>query len=331
MELFYSLLPVKTKIPLCTGEEHSFYRTPSGEYYSTGQHYLNRSTSYVSRGSWHPLSFHEPIREIFTGYHDPYLLTEKGVLYHYHCQESPWKLAPAPLPFQEVSIGYHHKLFLAETGVLYGEAWKAEGALGLPLRSTEGLCRIPFTELVIKVYAVGSFSVLLAQSGSCYATGYSCYNLLGDANVIPFFQMRWVKLPLEGVRVLSVGLLHTLALTKEGKCYGIGNNQFGELGDAPCNQWTLLPYSGIIHLHVGEHFTLLYNGKWFSLGALYLPWNNKIVIEIPDDVEQLCLFRDNLFIVQKGVYRAKGRNEYGELGVGHNFLCPEWTEINLPC
>ena len=96
-----------------------------------------------------------------------------------------------------------------------------------------------FTELTIKegttvkqVLTEDGFSLALLSNGEVYGWGYNTYGILGPNYEVGGIYPTPVKL--EGlpanIRYMSLGNVFTIFASKSGEVYGIGKNDYGQLG-----------------------------------------------------------------------------------------------------
>ena len=67
----------------------------------------------------------------------------------------------------------------------------------------------------------------ITENGDVYSWGYDYYNLTGKSQE---FLSTPVKLPLSNVYYITIGEGFAIFATEDGKVYGIGRNEYGQLG-----------------------------------------------------------------------------------------------------
>jgi alpha-tubulin suppressor-like RCC1 family protein len=144
---------------------------------------------------------------------------------------------PPGIPISAVAAGQYHSLALASNGTVY--AWgrndmgqtgdAADGMRPAPGR-VEGF---PDGVLMTAIAAGESHSLAVGSDGKVYAWGYNGFGQLGDGTTdTPTVPVGVTGLP-NGISVtaVSAGADHSLALGSDGKVYGWGGNDEGQLGD----------------------------------------------------------------------------------------------------
>jgi len=91
------------------------------------------------------------------------------------------------------------------------------------------------TETYAQIENGDRYTVILKEDGTVWATGYNVVGQLGDGSIINSTEPVQVKTSdkeyLTNVIKISVGINHTLALTKDGEVYAWGGNTYGQLGN----------------------------------------------------------------------------------------------------
>ncbi len=78
-----------------------------------------------------------------------------------------------------------------------------------------------------KVYSANGLMFAITENGDVYSWGYDYYNLTGKSQE---FLSTPVKLPLSNVYYITIGEGFAIFATEDGKVYGIGRNEYGQLG-----------------------------------------------------------------------------------------------------
>lgn len=138
------------------------------------------------------------------------------------------------------SDGYH-SLALMQDGTVLSWGRNSNGQLGdgssinsaIPVAVIDGASN-PVTG-VIAVAAGENFSLALKQDGTVLAWGYGYFGQLGDGTAAssssPVVVVDTTGAPITGVKAITAGRLHSLALREDGSVLAWGNNDFGQIGD----------------------------------------------------------------------------------------------------
>jgi len=228
---------------------------------------------------------------VFCGFHHTALLTEngqvftwgagsKGQLGHENVSDTLWvpkpvaglSLASIGERVWKVACGGNHSLALTQSGQIYSFGSNARGQLGLADRAdrTEPK-QVIFDEnlrhqmgAIIDISAGFWHSVLVSERGVWTAGANSSqaatalHSELGDQ--LSFTQLS--NLPTDSFTMVRCGFGHTALLTKRGRVYTFGNNEYGQLGlghnnpvDAPQQVRGLLDDKHIIDIACGSFST----------------------------------------------------------------------------
>ena len=203
----------------------------------------------------------------------------------------------------QISSGQLHCVILMNDFTFYGCGFNLDGELGLGNNANVNI----FTQInsiedkVITQIVCGYYcTFILMNDGTIYTTGWNGDGQLGlgnniDVNNFTFMPLISGKTPI----MISSGFSSTIVLMSDGTLYGTGNNTCGQLGlnneNTNVNLLTLIP---------------------------------SIPNKTPKSVA--CGEQFTIIIMTDGTLYGSGRNNNGQLGLGHNLDVNTFTEINLP-
>ncbi len=145
-----------------------------------------------------------------------------------------------------------------------------------------------------------SFTIILKEDGTVWATGGNGYGQLGNGSNIPSSEPVQVQKSkseyLTNVVRIAVGTSHAMALTKDGEVYAWGKNTYGELG-----------------LNSNENTSYATQVVDASLMG-----------SLSDIIDIACGDEFSGAIDKDGKIYTWGRNNYGQLGIGNT------TSQNIP-
>jgi alpha-tubulin suppressor-like RCC1 family protein len=172
--------------------------------------------------------------------------------------------------------GATHMLALTETGKIYSWGYNNKGQLGY--LSSPGFYRPKLINLIdkfVKVSCGAYHSLALSASGDVYSWGHNYRGELGNNStsdeLTPY---RIMKLRCLRIVDIACGYNHSIAVSENGKCYGWGNNEFGQLGIGNNSNiiepvQVIFPIDArIIKVTCGTNHTLFLssNGRIFACG-----------------------------------------------------------------
>ena len=174
----------------------------------------------------------------------------------------------------KVSVGNQHSLYLTNDGKLYGMGANNYGQLGVS-GTDDRLTPVLIDSGVADMSAGSFFTLYVKGDGTLWATGNNANGQLGlgDTNI----RTAPVQVPVPGgatVATVSAGQWHTFFVTRAGVLYGMGANNYGQLGDYSSTEQhspELIDGSGIVALAVAGYqhsMYLLTNGNLLAMG-----WN----------------------------------------------------------
>ncbi len=234
----------------------------------------------------------------------------------------------------EIASSYNHTLALNRFKQVYVFGDNRFGQLGSSNPKTTNLpTLIPGLNNIVSVACGLSHSLFLIDNGQVYFMGYN--NLIYPP--LPNSQSNIKSSPtiidgLNNIISISSSEGHILALTRDGRVYGLGNNDYGQLGLGHHNSTTiplLIPkLEDIVSVSAGLFHSLALNsqGQVYvfgnndsgQLGLQNYRYQNRAVL-IPDlnDIISISVGSDHslLLNVQGRVY-AFGDNSSGQLGLG---------------
>jgi len=132
------------------------------------------------------------------------------------------------------------------------------------------------TNIISNVKAVatnGIFSLAVKDDGTLWVTGHNDVGQLGTGNTNDI--NKWTQISttiISKVKTVSCGGYHSLAITNDGKIYGTGQNDCGQLGTGDNNNknnWTYIQtISNLVNISAGFNYSILIreNGEIFVTG-----------------------------------------------------------------
>ena len=124
-------------------------------------------------------------------------------------------------------------LTLTEDGKLYtyavGNSSKNMTGFNRTLTDLEELKIEPGTS-VKEIQTKDGLCLALLNTGEVYGWGYNTYGILGDGYEVGQIYPTPVKLDLKNIRTMSLGDNFAIFETNNGEVYGIGKNDYGQLG-----------------------------------------------------------------------------------------------------
>jgi alpha-tubulin suppressor-like RCC1 family protein len=259
---------------------------------------------------------------------------------------------PIPIPglyniVQASSL--YHSLWLDNQGKVWAVESNKDGKLGLG--NTNRLFNIlvytptmiTTLEEIVQVAVGDLFSLCLDRRGNVYGFGTGRAKIFetGRNGIFekPAFPNHISNLPflipdLCNIIQISSGSKHALFLDNEGRVWGLGSDEFGQLGLGNYkvnNTVTLIPgLENIVQVDAGETFSICLDDKrkvwgfgWKDNGSR--PSDMSIYTNIPkiidglEDIVQVSIGNDfYLCLDNKGRVWSFGFNRFGQLGLGDN-------------
>lgn len=198
---------------------------------------------------------------------------------------------PEAVRVRSVACSYHHSCLVTDTGVVYSFGRNDFGQLGLGgTDDTSAPCRITALEgRPVASVACGQYHTVFAlEDGTVLACGKNDYGQLGVDLAGPVTvptELRREAFLGRGVVQVACGYYHSLALADDGSVFSFGRNDFGSLG---------------LGMRVHQRLPHLVHG----LGA--------------HTIQAIaCGCYHSMALSEEGVLFAFGRNNHGQLGLGH--------------
>ncbi|MDF1796957.1 MAG: hypothetical protein P1U63_10515 [Coxiellaceae bacterium] len=138
-------------------------------------------------------------------------------------------------PITQCSVGVWHAVFVKSDGEVWVCGRNFNGELGVIDREKHATEPEPASfhipSGVKQVIAGNGFSLFVSNDGEVYVCGYGAHLLLGD--IVGDMSKGLVKVPIPfdaPIDAVATGDEHISLLTKDGRVFGYGLNQYGELG-----------------------------------------------------------------------------------------------------
>jgi RCC1 and BTB domain-containing protein len=189
-----------------------------------------------------------------------------------------------------VHNGCEHTLAVTKEGKLYAFGYNYRGQLGVGSTSSEVSPRVVKSLLTRRVVSAASsyhHSLILCDDGSLFSVGRNDCGQLGHGDSVDKKVPVLAAMP-EGEQVvtMSCGQFHSVLGCASGAAFACGKNDYGQVG-----------------LDTTENTKVLTKLPAFADGAL---------------VQQVCCgYYHTLVLLLNGVLVGFGRNDYGQLGLGH--------------
>jgi len=138
----------------------------------------------------------------------------------------------------QIACGTNHTIFLASDGKVYGCGYNGNGQLGLGHGSSQStpqeITHLTNNIITITQIACGSYhTMFLASDDKVYSCGQNGYGQLGRSTgtgtpkTIPH---EITDLADKNITQIACGYNYTIFLASDGKVYGCGDNEHGQLG-----------------------------------------------------------------------------------------------------
>jgi alpha-tubulin suppressor-like RCC1 family protein len=185
--------------------------------------------------------------------------------------------------------GCEHTLGITRDGKLYSFGYNYRGQLGLGSTNSEATPRLVKSLLSRKVVlAACSYhhSIILCSDGTLFSMGRNDCGQLGHGDNIDKKTPQPVLISPKDMKTISCGQFHTVVSTTAGTAYVCGKNDYGQLGlESPDIVKVLTKLTGSSEV---------------------------------DNVKQICCgYYHTLILSHNGAVTGFGRNDYGQLGLGH--------------
>ena len=244
--------------------------------------------------------------------------------------------------------GQYHTITLSDDGTVYSFGSNEEGALGLGHNNDVSFpTPIPNLPKISLISCGGFFTVCVDHEGFIWSFGENNCDQLGTGNTTKYNVPQKI-LNIPPVVSVSCGFAHTLIITNDDNLWSYGSNGYGQLchGDIEVRS---IPqktsFSHISKISAGNSHSLFQNNK----GEIFACGDNEYgecglghfnqpqitpspILNAPSSIVQfVCGNTQSLFLDLEGNVYSVGKNEYGELGLGHNINQNELTKIpNIP-
>ena len=233
------------------------------------------------------------------------------------------------------ACGHYYTIALSDDGTVFSFGRNRQRELGLGHNNDVSL-PTPIPNLPkIKMISCGDyFTVCVDYEGFIWSFGENFKGQLGTGNTINFnAPQKLLNIP----PVLSVacGFDHTLMITNDDNLWSWGSNTFGQLchgdkEDRSKPQQT--SFSNISKVSAGCLHSLFQNNKGEIFSCGFNKWGQcglghfdspqitpSLIPNAPSNIIQfVCGSSQNLFLDSEGNVFSVGRNEHGQLGLGHN-------------
>ncbi|KMQ90700.1 rcc1 and btb domain-containing protein 1 [Lasius niger] len=235
----------------------------------------------------------------------------------------------------KVACGFEHTLALTDEGKVYAWGKNDKGQVGVNNNleiSAPVMVNVSEMEKVLDIAAYGNLSVAVGSDktvyvwGDCFGKVYSSREHYGVGNDTIIFgdNLTWKMKPeFEGKKVVSIacGSMFNMVITDEGKLYGWGDNEEGQIADDP------IPYFVVSDPQFGGVQALYSYDQ--SEKKHYMCFHEITVTDGKTIVKVTCGFEHTLALTDEGKLYAWGKNDNGQLGVNERtFFDP--IMVNLP-
>ena len=274
-----------------------------------------------------------------------------GELGHGHTEE---RRVPVRIEFCRgknivcIAAGNEHTCLLSDTGVVYAAGYNDSGQCG-----TGNSGRVPSLQAVESFRGHGVVKLIssngcehtsaVTEDGELWTCGYNARGQLGHGNKTHQSVPRLIEsLRAYRVKHVSCSYYHSIVACEDGKIFGFGRNDYGQLGLGH-NEDKLRPtpitfFNGqrIIDIACGQYHSLVSvgSGGIFAFGKNdygqlgIVPnepkWHPVMVtgseaLQSGEIIPRIaCGYYHSLALKKDGTVFSFGRNDYGQLGLGNN-------------
>ncbi len=282
----------RTSQPLRYNE---FQNEHSDKFAILGSDILNQISSQVHLATVH--SYMETKSLIITDSNEIYCM---NLMKELNEEDNPKKVQEfSQSTLISISSGVTHNLALTANGKILSWGYNNKGQLGYSSKNGQYKPKIINSiDTFIKISCGAYHSLALSESGDVYSWGHNYRGELGNnSNSDELTPYRIAKLRCLKIVDISCGYNHSIAVSKKGRCYSWGNNEFGQLG-------------------IGN------NANALEPSEIIFPANTSII-------KVRCGTSHSLFLTSDGRIFACGLNHFGQIGNGtednQNF------PVHLPC
>jgi alpha-tubulin suppressor-like RCC1 family protein len=233
-----------------------------------------------------------------------------------------------------VAAGGSHSLFLKSNGSLWAMGWNAYGQLGDGTTDNGNYETNQPEQIVasnVTAIAAGlNHSLFLKSNGSLWAMGDNSYGQLGDGTTDNgnYETNRPEQIVASGVTAIATGYRHSLFLMSNGSLWAMGDNAYGQLGNATynnTNQPVQILASNVTAIAAGDQHSLFLkndgslwamgNNQAGQLGDPTVGATNSPDLIVTGNVTAIAGGgAHSLFLMSDGSLWVMGNNHYGQLG-----------------
>jgi alpha-tubulin suppressor-like RCC1 family protein len=130
-----------------------------------------------------------------------------------------------------IAAGEEHSLALKDDGTVWAWGFSRYGRTGNTSSGGPSAVKVANLADITAIAAGGHHSAALKSDKTVWAWGYDYYGQLGRGITKTFSALPFQVLNLTGVKALSIGGIHSLALKEDGTLWIWGCNYSGQLGD----------------------------------------------------------------------------------------------------
>jgi alpha-tubulin suppressor-like RCC1 family protein len=234
-------------------------------------------------------------------------------------------------PVTQIAGGGAHSLFLKGDGSLWGMGANYDGQLGDGTYNNTNKPEQIVSSNITAIAAGVLHSLFLKSDGSLWGMGDNELGQLGDGTYTtnaPYGINQPEQIVTSNVTAIAAGNAHSLFLKSDGSLWGMGFNEFGQLGDSTfnntdlpemivCSNVTAIAAGGLHSLFLKSDGSLWGMG-WNQYGQLGDgTFNNTNLPEqiVAGDVRAIAAGSDYSFFLKSiGSLWAMGGNTQGQLG-----------------
>lgn len=232
----------------------------------------------------------------------------------------------------EIDAGRFHVLARTSNGQVYAWGSNTKGELG---NGTKTRSCVPKRMIgisnVTSISAAGNYSCVLNSSGDVYMCGHNGWKQLGDGTTTDRTTLIEVSIP-ESIKFIEVDAGAAFAIsTTGGRLYSWGHNGNGRLGDGGTTDRAtpqVIIDGGIVDMDMGmfDGMALTESGQVYEWG--YGKGNTPSLISGISNVDDINAGRQAQFIIQDGIIKGRGMNNYGQVGAGDTTWNNSWRTIS---
>ena len=243
--------------------------------------------------------------------------------------------------FVQAGAGNEHTVLLSQEGKVFAVGYNDNGQCGVasnaPVKETKQIALLD-GEVISQIHVCNGaeHTLVVTKEGKLYSFGYNYRGQLGHGTNVSESVPRLVKsLQSRKVTLATCSYYHSLVLCSDGSLWSMGRGDSGQLGhrdtatemtprrveNAPKNIVGLScgQYHSIITTYEGDVYVCGKN-DYGQLGVNSTEATVKTLTKSPhlENVKQACCgYHHTLFLTHTGVVMGCGRNDYGQLGLGH--------------